>query len=344
MNSADISSTGGVRDPHILRGENNDYYMVVTDMVSAWGWSSNRAMVLLKSSNLVDWQSSVVNIPNTFPEYAAADRIWAPQTIFDSTVGKYMVYFSMRLGPSDYDKIYYAYANSDFTALESAPQLLFENNGKSVIDGDIVFFEGQYHLFFKTEGSGNGIKKAVSDNLTSGYTLYDKYLQATTAPVEGGCVFRMYNTDKWMLIYDMYTSGTYQFTVSFDMRDFRITPNPISFDFAPRHGTIIPITLTEKQALQAKWSDTGLDNNINDNVFQIYPNPASTSITINLNKESVSNLEFRIIDFTGKTVRNNKINSTSEIIDVSDIPDGLYLLTIYSGDSTIESKKILVKK
>ena len=118
--SSEISSTGGVRDPHILRGEDNDYYMVVTDMVSAWGWASNRAIVLLKSSNLVDWQSSVVNIPNTFPEYAAADRVWAPQTIFDPETGKYMVYFSMRLGPSDYDKIYYAYANSSFTALESA--------------------------------------------------------------------------------------------------------------------------------------------------------------------------------------------------------------------------------
>jgi arabinoxylan arabinofuranohydrolase len=129
VSSAAISSTGGVRDPHILRGENNDYYMVATDMVSANGWASNRAMVLLRSTNLTDWTSSVVNIPQTYSAFAAADRVWAPQTIFDPSVGKYMVYFSMRLGSTDVDKIYYAYVNNTFTALESAPKVLFTNNG-----------------------------------------------------------------------------------------------------------------------------------------------------------------------------------------------------------------------
>ena len=140
LSSAAISSTGGIRDPHILRGEEvNSYYMVATDMVSALGWASNRAMVLLKSGNLTDWTSAVVNIPNTYPEFAAADRVWAPQTIYDPAVGKYMVYFAMRLGSSDFDKIYYAYANSTFSGLESAPKVLFNNNGLSTIDADIVF-------------------------------------------------------------------------------------------------------------------------------------------------------------------------------------------------------------
>ena len=46
---------GGVRDPHILRCEDGKtFYMVVTDMVSDNGWDSNRAMVLLKSTDLVN--------------------------------------------------------------------------------------------------------------------------------------------------------------------------------------------------------------------------------------------------------------------------------------------------
>ena len=53
IDSRDISSTGGVRDPHILRCEDGKtFYMVVTDMVSANGWDSNRAMVLMKSYDL----------------------------------------------------------------------------------------------------------------------------------------------------------------------------------------------------------------------------------------------------------------------------------------------------
>lgn len=105
ISSSAISATGGIRDPHILRGENNDYYMVATDMVSAKGWDSNRGLVMLKSTNLIDWQSAKVNISTSYSQYSKADRVWAPQVIFDKTVGKYMVYFAMRLGSGDPDKI-----------------------------------------------------------------------------------------------------------------------------------------------------------------------------------------------------------------------------------------------
>src|SRR5690606_31071401 len=67
ISSEKISSTGGVRDPHILRGANGKtFYMVVTDMVSAKGWDSNRGMVLLKSTDLVNWTSSVVDFQKRF--------------------------------------------------------------------------------------------------------------------------------------------------------------------------------------------------------------------------------------------------------------------------------------
>lgn len=259
ISSAAISLTGGVRDPHILRGDDGNFYMVVTDMVSANGWSSNRGMVLLKSANLVDWTSATVHIPTAFAaEFGNVDRVWAPQTIYDPTVGKYMVYFSMRRGSGDYDKIYYAYANASFTALETVPQqLFFHPTGGACIDGDIVFHEGKYHLFFKTEGSGNGIKKAVSENLTSGYVMLDRYLQQTSSGVEGSCVFRLYNTDEWILMYDVYTAGYYQFTRSMDMENFSvIASGAVSMDFSPRHGTVMPLTGEEMMVLRVKWDKT----------------------------------------------------------------------------------------
>ena len=164
ISSVDISSTGGVRDPHILRGaDGKTFYMVVTDMVSANGWSSNRAMVLLKSTDLVNWTSSVVNIQEQFPNQEDLLRVWAPQTIYDPEAGKYMIYFSMKHGEEP-DKIYYAYANEDFTALENTPkQLFYSPTNSAAIDGDIIYKDGKYHLFFKTEGEGAGIKFATSD-------------------------------------------------------------------------------------------------------------------------------------------------------------------------------------
>ena len=169
LDSRVISSTGGVRDPHILRSEDGKtFYMVVTDMVCGNGWDSNRAMVLLKSKDLVHWTSNVVNIQKKYPNQENLKRVWAPQTVYDKEAGKYMIYWSMKHG-NGADIIYYAYANKDFTDIEGEPKPLFlPANGKSCIDGDIIYKNGLYHLFYKTEGNGNGIKKATTPSLTSG--------------------------------------------------------------------------------------------------------------------------------------------------------------------------------
>ena len=254
ISSEKISSTGGVRDPHILRGaDGKTFYMVATDMVSALGWNSNRAMVLLKSTDLINWTSSVVNIQKRFPGNDSLLRGWAPQTIYDPQAKKYIIYFSMKHG-KDPDKIYYAYANADFTDLETEPKQLFfsPTNGAS-IDGDIVLKDRKYHLFFKTEGEGAGIKIAVSDKLTEGYVLRDKYVQQTKDPVEGAGVFKLNNGEGYILMYDLYTKGRYQFTESKDLENFTVIDNEVSMNFHPRHGTVLPITAKEAKVLVSKW-------------------------------------------------------------------------------------------
>ena len=72
--------------------------MVGTDMVSANGWSSNRAMILLKSKDLINWTSNVVNIQKKYPDQEDLKRVWAPQTVYDREAKKYMVYWSMQHG------------------------------------------------------------------------------------------------------------------------------------------------------------------------------------------------------------------------------------------------------
>ncbi|NDV66973.1 family 43 glycosylhydrolase [Bacteroides sp. 224] len=255
INSKDISSTGGVRDPHILRGQDGKtFYMVLTDMTSSKGWNSNRAMVLLKSNDLVNWTSSVVNIQHKYAGQEDLKRVWAPQTIYDPDAGKYMIYWSMKHGDNP-DIIYYAYANEEFTDLEGEPkQLFFPKNGKSCIDGDIIYKNGIFHIFYKTEGHGNGIKKAMTDNLTSGVWIEQPgYKQCTNESVEGSCVFKLINTDAYILMYDVYRKGTYQFTKSVDLDTFEVVDAQISMNFHPRHGTIIPITAKELRTLTNKW-------------------------------------------------------------------------------------------
>ncbi len=256
IDSKDISETGGVRDPHILRSEDGKtFYMVVTDMTSSKGWDSNRGMVLLKSSDLVNWTSSAINIQKKYPGQEDLLRVWAPQTIYDPHVGKYMIYWSMQHGKGNPDIIYYAYANSDFTGLEGElKQLFFPKNGRSCIDGDIISKNGILHMFYKTEGRGNGIKKAMTDNLSSGCWIEQSdYKQQTRDAVEGSCVFKLINENKYILLYDVYTKGKYQFCESTDLDNFKQIDSDISMNFHPRHGTVIPITHKELKVVTGKW-------------------------------------------------------------------------------------------
>lgn len=255
IDSKVISSTGGVRDPHILRGEDgHTFYMVATDMVSANGWDSNRAMVLLKSEDLINWSHSIINIQQTYEGQDDLKRVWAPQTIYDHKTNKYMIYWSMKHGDGP-DIIYYAYANDSFTGLTGEPRPLFiPADRKSCIDGDIVYKDGKYHLFYKTEGHGNGIKVAVTDELTSGrWTESPDYKQQTDQAVEGAGTFKLSGTDKYILMYDMYMNGRYQFTETTDLEHFRVIDSDVTMDFHPRHGTVMAVTRDEMKRLTDKW-------------------------------------------------------------------------------------------
>ena len=98
ISSDTIANKRAVRDPHILRGEDGYFYMVVTDMRSSQGWASNDGLVLLRSNNLIDWTHSAIDFPTTWPERFDRDsltQVWAPQTIYDPEAGKYMLYYAI---------------------------------------------------------------------------------------------------------------------------------------------------------------------------------------------------------------------------------------------------------
>ncbi|MFB6318372.1 family 43 glycosylhydrolase [Saccharicrinis sp. FJH54] len=270
INSADIALKKAVRDPHILRCEDGKtFYMVVTDMKSSEGWSSNRGIVLLKSTDLVNWTSATVNFPTRWPDqWANVLRVWAPQTVYDPDAGKYMVYFSLLTsdGKVTYDKIFYCYANADFTDLEGEPQYLFDR-GSATIDGDIIFSDVDklYHMFFKNEGIG-GISEVTAETLTpqDGETPGSQWstpldnVDQTDEAVEGAGVFRLIDQDKWILMYDCYGAGHYQFCETPDLKNFSYVMDNYSMD--ARHGTSIAISEAEVNRLIEAFPSTALNS------------------------------------------------------------------------------------
>lgn len=263
IDSDTIAIMKGVRDPHILRGHDGNFYMVVTDMRSSLGWASNRGIVLLRSKDMVTWEHHTVHFPERFKgtNLEHVTRVWAPQTIWDEKVQKYLVYFSLLTddGSIPYDRVYCAYANADFSDLEETPRVFFDY-GQAAIDTDIVQDAyGTYHIFFKTEGAKQkGIKQYVARDLNDwqSWRMIDGYCQDTQDAVEGSGVFPLLSGG-WCLMYDCYMAGFYQFCKSEDLLFFKAVKNTETKGvFTPRHGTIMQITKKElKRLLKAFPND-----------------------------------------------------------------------------------------
>ncbi len=262
--SADISESGGIRDPHIIKGGDGWYYIVATDMNTEQnGWGSNPGIVMMRSKDLIEWEHSYLNLSHTYPDhFGDAHWVWAPQSIWDSKAKKQMVYFTLRRANDQGLVTYYAYANKDFTGFESEPQVLFDAKYGS-IDNDIIYHDGKYHLFYKgntKDDKGrefeNGIQQAVSETLTGGYVedfIYlDAYAKSRTG-VEGSSVFPLNDGSGFVLMYDVYGEGRYEFQTSKDLYTFTADPQSFTKDFNPRHGSVISLTGADLKRVQQNW-------------------------------------------------------------------------------------------
>ena len=263
--SEKISGTGGIRDQHILRGEDEkSFYLVATDMSTAKnGWGHNPGIVMLHSADLIDWRHSFIDLEKTYPgRFDSTQWVWAPQTIYDPAADKYLVYFTVKFKGDLKLDFYCAYANKDFSGFENEPTLLFHPK-YGAIDGDIVYKDGTYHFFFKGntkdengKETSNGIRQATGKTLQGPWTENFEYLDAYSAKkivVEGSSVFKLNNSDDYVLMYDLYTNKRYEFQRSKDLYSFTPTPESFTKNFFPRHGSVIGITAEEAKRLNEKW-------------------------------------------------------------------------------------------
>lgn len=273
-----ISEQKGIRDPYIMRGPDGMFYMALTDLhiyaqklgyrTTEWerdgkqyGWGNNRGLVLLKSRDLIHWSHTVLRVDKAFPELENIGCAWAPEMIYDSTLKKIMIYFTMRFGTSK-EKVYYAYMNKDFTQLETVPKPIFEYpNGKPYIDADITKVGNKYHMFYCSHDGTAGIKQAVSESLTGPYvydsTSYDPEPRGCEAPT----IYKRIGEQKWVLIYDIYSIKPHNFGFS-ETSDFIHFKHLGHFNEGimkttnfsiPKHPAVIQITKKEADRIAKHW-------------------------------------------------------------------------------------------
>ena len=246
------------RDPYIFRDNDGFFHIIATDMRSADGWANNNSMVLWDNKDLINWENERIIDFSLYPETKSANRVWAPQVMYDKEKGEYMIYWSHNNADDDLDTIlWYAYTK-DFKNLTTSPRVLFKpKSNMAGIDGDIIEKDGRYYLF-EADEKKNAICYVVSEHLSGPYTEYDdnKISVADTA-LEGHCTYKILGTDKYVLIADQFRAGGYFMHESTDLIHFeKVSPDKFSLNhLRPRHGSVMHITNEEYESLQSFFKE-----------------------------------------------------------------------------------------
>jgi len=273
-----LAEQKGVRDPHIARGPDGGFYLAMTDLhifgqrvghrttqwerpLEEYGWGNNRALVLMKSFDLIHWTHSDFRVDRAFPELGDIGSSWAPQTVYDEAAGKMMVYFTIRIRNGE-SHMYYSYTDDAFTRLETKPERISDLGG---IDGDIIKVGDTYHLHYV----GNArVLYASSDRINQGYVARPGRIDPGTVATEAPNVFKRLGTDTYVLMYDVYGarpnnmgfSETMDFVAYKDLGHFNEGVMKGTNFERPKHGAVTYLTLAELKAIAAHWKvDVELD-------------------------------------------------------------------------------------
>lgn len=279
MSADTVAAQKGIRDPHIMRGPDNLFYLTMTDLhifalrdsvrETDWerdgkefGWGNNRNIIMMKSPDLIHWDISNFRLDTAFPQLDSIGCAWAPQTVYDEEADKLMVYFTMRF-KNGLNRLYYSYADKEFTKMETLPELLFQypKDGISYIDADITKVGDTYRMFYTPQDGQVGVKQAVSDKINSGYEYLHEWRDPEARACEAPNLWKRIGEDKWVLMYDVYTlrpnnmgfSETSDFENFTDLGHFNKGVMKTSNFSSPKHGAVIHLTKKEAERLAKHW-------------------------------------------------------------------------------------------
>ena len=246
------TGTGCCRDPFLLRDVNGGFYIVATDMKSSLGWCSNHGVVSWHSEDLIYWEKECAVDFHRFEETKNADKIWAPEALYDKDKGAYFVYYSVYNVGSDLPlSIWYSYTN-DFQTYTNPKPLFAPSNGLDAIDADIIEKDGKYYMDYKDEFNKT-ICCVTADSLTGPYREYENNLVACTdRNVEGNCIYQLDGTNTYIMIMDMYSDGRYFMQKTTNMLRFEPVDD-FDLSFHPRHGSMLKITDEEYERLKTHY-------------------------------------------------------------------------------------------
>lgn len=279
-----VADQKGIRDPHIMRGPDGDFYMSMTDLhifakreglrSTDWerpeqdfGWGNNRNLIFMKSHDLLHWTLAKVDVAALFPAFAKAGNAWAPETIWNPARKRMMVYFTTRIGNGP-NFMVQALADPGFTTLTTEPKpiLKYPRPAVNTIDADITKIGDRYHMFYVAHEQPGSIRQAVSRRIDGGYVYDPRKVDPEKVAAEAPNLWKRHGTDTYVLMYDVF--GAKPNNMGFaETKDFETFRNIGRFNdpgsrmkttnfTAPKHGTVMAITPDEAARLRAYFGGT----------------------------------------------------------------------------------------
>ncbi|MBN9350774.1 MAG: PQQ-dependent sugar dehydrogenase [Chitinophagaceae bacterium] len=196
---------------------------------------------------------------------------------------------------------------------------------------------------------------------TSGIDIYEKKVipnwnKSLLVPsLKGGVVYRLKLSADGKSVEDIFTVPAMEYTGRF--RDLAISSDGLriyaacdmdgqsqtakgTFGTPPNRGRILEFTYTGP--VLAINDDTY--NYVRNTEFWLFPNPASTKITVRSIKSSAKPLYYYMYSAAGKLTKYGKVFTDAFDIDVSIIPRGLYIIKVYDAyNKNVYTEKVTVQ-
>ncbi|MEO5663926.1 MAG: immunoglobulin-like domain-containing protein [Nocardioides sp.] len=296
--------TLGLRDPFIIRSAEGDrFYLLATDLKAYPAVDFGEAqetgskyVEVWESTDLVNWSDQRhIKVSSDF-----AGNTWAPEAFYDEEAGEYVVYWASALYPTSdetgrdintsYQRMMYATTRDFVTFSEPQPWIdVKRGTGRGMIDATVVKDGDTYYRMVKDEASmtprqerSTDLRATVTGSLatptsTPGWQLVKEQVGVgqpnpwggTFTQGEGPTVFPDNEVEnRWYMFIDQPSYHGGQGYLAFrtdDISSGEWTSVPeADLPSSPRHGTVIPVTQAELDAMRAAYQPDLLISSVDD--------------------------------------------------------------------------------
>jgi hypothetical protein len=242
-----------IRDPMIMRDPDGKSFHLIATV--SW---KNRPFTIWDSTDLIHWTGE--RLIDCAPEDATLT--WAPEMLWDPETKQYVAYWTGAV-KGDWGTACIRYATSTDLKTFSKPQILMKEK-EGCLDADIIQADGKWRMVYRYKG----IWMRTADHALGPYENPVKILDLD---VEGPAFFPINGrNDQWGVIFDYFggNQGRWGIATSGNFTDWTLATRKEWPYYKPevflppgvRHGSVLPITSTEADAILQAFGSTTYDH------------------------------------------------------------------------------------